>query len=298
MSEVYRLYAIESFKAMGPEDLPFDIWLPYTQLNSERYLCCETNEVWHRFSDVCQYSEDDNYPEGDLVEDVASLPDGFVSWQGKDGTHPNPGDVFQVYDKNNNLLFEETIQGTAQLHGSTYAISPKMAPQCWEAVGAVKDQVKDVLGEDFRRSPDPSASLVSVSVMEPVSTQSFKSLIRGIPFCMQVDEYITTADCSIMNFKDNSFHDQSVAGGKHWYIVSCMTESDLTKRERIGWGIGSGKEAVLKLEKALSFSTEKAPLTEQIRSAASRQSSGPDLSLDTKAKEKHRDSDPSTLQRR
>jgi len=295
MSEVYRLYAIESFDGMLPENPPFNIWLPYVQVNSERFFCRETNEVWHRFKDVCQLSEDDDYPEGDLIEDTEELPEGLVSWHGKNGIQPKSGDVFQVYDKNNNLLFEETIHGTVMLHGRTYAIAQKMAPLCWEAIGATKDQVNDVLGADFKRLPDPSSSLVSVSATEPVSTQSFKSLIRGIPFRIQVDEYVTTADCSIMNFKDNNFHDQPVAAGENWYIVSCMTESDSSKRERFGWGLGSGKEAILKLEKGLSSDRAKAPLAEQIRTAASRQVFESHASIDTKAKERLRSIDPSTF---
>ena len=285
MSEVYRLNAIESFDGMLPENPPFNIWLPYTQLNSERFLCRETNEVWHRFKDVCQLSEDDNYPEGDLVEDFEELPDGLVGWQGKNGAHPNPGDVFRVYDKNNNLLFEETIQGTAMLHGHTYATAEKAAPFSWEAIGETKRQAQDVLGEAFKCLPDPSNALVCASQPEPVSTQEFKSRIRGIPFRILVDEYVTTSDCSIMIFKDNNFQYQPVAAGENWYIVSCMTESDSTKRERIGWGLGSGKEAFLSLENVLSTGMAKAPLSEQIRSAASRQAAGSHSSLDTEAKE-------------
>ena len=125
MSNIIKVRALEDFKGMQPEEWPFHVWLPYKQINSERFISEDTKEIWHRFDSVSIFDEDD--PDDDLIEETEEFPDNIVSWLGKSGTIPAVGDTFQVLDHDNNVLFEETIHGTEALFGAKYAIAEKKA---------------------------------------------------------------------------------------------------------------------------------------------------------------------------
>jgi len=272
MANIIKVRALENFKDMVPEEMPLNIWLPHVEINSERFISHDSGEVWHRFSDVNILSEDEEYPEGDLIENTEELPSGLVSWHGTKGTVPQAGDTFQVFDNADNMLFEEAIFGNMRLYDRNYATAEKKAPFIWEAEDQMKQKVCAVLENTFKRSCDPQHSLWNASSHEPACTEHISTTLRGIPFRVSVQEFISEKDCEVLEYKDEQFNYRPFAAGSHWFMVVYSTENDPNHTRSIGWGEGTAKEAALKISKAICKNQTKSSLDTQILRASHRTS--------------------------
>ena len=267
MSNTFKIRALENFDGMAAENWPFHVWLPYVQINSERFICDETKEIWHRFSAVTVFYENDDHPDGDLIEDREDLPKGLVSWHGKSGIVPKEGDTFRVLDNNDNVIFEEVVSGTSRLYGQVYATAEKQAPFSWEEIDGMKTTVVRALGETFRFHRDPDPQLLAVSPQKPVNMEILSTPIRGIPFCIRIDEFVSSKDCELTEYKDGKFLYHPFPTGGHWYEVMYCTEKDPNYARSIGWGQGTAKEVSLRLSQALNPEHIKLSLNEKIQSA-------------------------------
>ena len=266
MSDVYKLHPIEDMESK----FPFSIWLPYTHLNSERFVCEDTKKVWHRFSSVTIYSENDDYPEDDLLEDSEYLPDGIVSWQRADGKTPKIGDVFQVMDRQGKVLFEETIGGVGQLFGKNYSVAPKNGDFIWEAIHKVEASIESRLGKSYSRSFDPPYSLSKASPEGVKALEEFSVVIRGIPFNVRVEEYISSEKCRRMLYENGVFHDEDLPAGHHWYTIRYFMQKDPSRVRMFGYGDGTAKEVADKLRSILTQEGHKSSLDAMIHSAEGR----------------------------
>lgn len=118
MSEIIKLLPIQSLNDIDTYSWPPDVWLPFVQMHSEHYICKETGDIWHRFSDILIYYEDEDYPGDDLIEDVEVLPESLVAWYNPKNKNPPVGTIFQVFDHADNIVFEELITGEEHLYDS------------------------------------------------------------------------------------------------------------------------------------------------------------------------------------
>lgn len=258
MGKVYELYVLEGLKDIEAEEFPFSIWLPYVRLESERFRCKETGEVWHRFEGVTIYSEDDDYPEGDLIEEGEKTPEGLVCWQGKKGTVPEAGDVFRVLDGNNQVVFEEVISGNVSLYGREYMSAEKKAEFGINMVRNLEREIKSVLvaGDDgysvYSRLKDISTGSSHSQVRLPVS-------FRGLNFEVAFDEYEVNTGVTL-----NFYHydgeslvrsERTLSPSDKWYQVRIYAAGDEKDFISACWGLGNVSDAVVKVQGILDKSS-------------------------------------------
>lgn len=274
MGKVYELYALESLLDMETEELPLSMWLPYVQLESERFLCKETGEIWHRFEGVTVYMEDEEFPEGDLLEEVEKLPDGLISWQGQKGAVPEAGDVFRVLDSNNQVVFEETISGESKLYGVSYATSIKEEPLARDLLRNVEQALKGGLGDAFTNDLCIYAALEDSQSVEAAIPEKTDFSVRGIRFVMFVEEREATAPVKLRFYDvvDGNVIDRTtnLLPGDKWYEVGYNTSAGGSAGYAVGWGLGSAKEAAEKIRVLLDKVLDSPSLAGRLGDAFSR----------------------------
>ena len=274
MGKIYELQAMEGLLNMEAEEMPLDIWLPYVQLESERFICKDSGEIWQRFEGVTVYMEDEDYPEGDLIEEFEKAPAGLVCWQGKKGAVPEAGDVFRVMDGNNQVVFEEVISGTTWLLGKHYACAQKEGEMTRDLLLDMEQTLKGNMGDMFGNNLLNYAGLEEASSMEEIKyEEKILFYMRGIPFFMIVDERETHSPCRLTFYEADGMrihgYEQELAAGDKWYEVKYRAVSDEGPAMCVGWGVGSAKEAAEKIRGLL----EK-PLEEKLEEAQERSISG------------------------
>lgn len=260
MSRIFEVYAREALKSMEAEDLSLSMWPAYPQLESERFVCKDSDEVWHRFESVTVYTEDEYYPEGDLVKEREKVARGFVCWKGGSGTIPEIGDVFRVFDCHNQVLFEETIVFEEILHGKSYAAAEKAAPFTQHLLNELEVTLRDGLDDTFTINQNTLSALKFASSNAVSKQEKIEFVLRGIPFVLLIDEYKTHSPCTITYFDvdGQTLHglEGELDAGDKWYKINYRTKNGGEFCRCIGWGIGEAKDAipqVLKIFKNLGF---------------------------------------------
>ena len=270
MSNTYRLRPIESVEGIHAEPFPFNIWLPYVQLESERFVCEDTKEIWHRFSSATCYEESDEDPEGDLLEESESLPDGLVAWLGKKGTVPEVGDVFQVLDRKNQVIFEETISGTEKLYGKNYSTAQKTSEFAWETISRLGTEIKNLLDKDYQSSIGVDNSIRGASPKEPTYFEELTVSLRGIPFRLRVNEFATYLPFRRYSYETGQLGYKDIPAGHHWYQLQYYLEKDPQHMRTLGFGDGRAKDVFEKLCSVYPQARPKEPLNNRIQAASKR----------------------------
>ena len=272
MGKVYELYALEGLLDMEAEELPLDIWIPYVQLESERFICKDTGEVWQRFEGATVYMEDEDYPEGDLIEEVERVPEGLVCWLGKNRETPEPGDVFRVLDRSNAVVFEETISGEARLYGRTYASAVKEGDFTRTLLLDVEQAVKSGLGDSFGSNLCNYVALEDATVMVSLGQEKVEFTARGIPFELIVDEYETKLPCRLSFFEADGKHihsyERNLSEGDKWVSVHYCPVRGGGPGMTVGWGIGTAENTAVKIRNILDAVTRDFSLEGRLAAAA------------------------------
>lgn len=256
MSKIYSLYALDNLMDFEAEEMPLDIWLPYVQLESERFICQDTGEVWHRFEGVTVYMEDEDYPEGDLLEEGVKVPEGLVCWQSKKGTLPELGDVFRVLDRDNQVVFEEVISSKTELYGKKYASAQKEGAMTRDLLLDIEQALRCGLGDSFGNNLLNYAELEAGSHMDEIKNEE-KVLfsVHGISFVMIVYERETHSPCKLTFYEvdGKSLHsyEQRMAAGDKWFDVCYKAANDSGPAMCVGWGIGNAQEAAKKAQRVI-----------------------------------------------
>lgn len=275
MSKIYELYALEKLEEMHAEEMPVDIWLPYVQLESERFVCRETGEVWERFEGVTVYMEDEDYPEGDLIEENERVQEGFVCWQGKKGEVPEAGDVFRVLDEKREVVFEEVISGEERLYGWKYASAVKEGEFARDLLLDMEQALKGGFGDSFGNNLLNYVELENRSHMDEIKNEE-KILfnMRGIPFVMIVDEREVYTPCKLTFYEADGMHihsyERELAAGDKWFDVRYRAVHDTGPAMCVGWGIGSSRVAAEKVKSLLDSMLHYESLDGRIADAAKR----------------------------
>lgn len=279
MGKIYEIYALESLQEMEAEEMPYDIWLPYVRMESERYICKESNEVWHRFEGVTVYMEDEDYPEGDLIEETEKVFDGLVCWQGVNGTVPEFGDVFRVLDQENQVVFEETISGASRLYGRYYASAVKAGDFTREILNQIEIDLKYGLGDTFTNNLCVYVDLKALSSSQvKTGEEKVDFSARGIDFHVFVEEHTAekAGTVKFLGCVDGKFihNDVEMKSGDKWYEVSYNSVAGRNAGSAgmvVGWGIGSASEAVVQVREILDNSLEQNSLDARLVRAAEAQ---------------------------
>lgn len=244
----------EQFLTMAPiatmehacaPDLPFDLWLPYEQRLSERYICEENGQVYERFQEISVLYENENDPDDDLETDMLKLPESLVAWNTTDSL--TAGTIIRVKGHDGNIIFEEKIIDTRRLGRLHYFVAEKRAPLLMASyskleyelrfAGSFWDQMPKRLAEDSAAGPavlkvNVRGSLFEVVLQQMVVQKPFGAYPQtrsGDDFHeFQLGDLVTKASAGI--------------GGKAMatYIVACPL-IEATKRLRPALMLGYDK---------------------------------------------------------
>lgn len=141
MATVLIMNPIYTKEAAFPSDPPLDLWLPYEQRLSERYVCKGSGQEYERFQEISTLYEDEDYPEGDLISENEVLPEGLVAWNSSSG-NLRIGTIIRVMGNGGRILFEEEIIGEKRLGQLSYYVAKMNAPLLADAYAELYNAVR------------------------------------------------------------------------------------------------------------------------------------------------------------
>ncbi len=268
---LYKMRALERLADMEGSDMPFSVWLPYTLLNSERFVFEETGEVWHRFNNVTLYVENEEYPAGDLIDETEEAAAGFVCWQRKNGRMPEVGDVFQVVDGKNQVLFEEIISDESFMFGKKYMTAEQKEPMVCERLFEMGQEFQKGLDGSFTDSFMKQRHLKEYSHLDFSGREVLPVRMRGLDFRVVVSEYEVNKDIgfNVYTHNDEGIRSQwiDLVPGDKWCEVKYAAAAEPEKTRLIGCGLGELKAALPIITKCLDLVRDKAPLNQVLSNA-------------------------------
>lgn len=143
-NRVFTMLPIKSKKHAYAPDLPFDMWLPYEQRLSERYVCEENGTIFERFREIGVISENEEYPEGDLETEVLKLDAGIVAWSSDANIGLGARIIVRGHD--GSVIFEETIDDEHTLGRLSYFTARQAAPMLADSVTKLEQDIRFARG--------------------------------------------------------------------------------------------------------------------------------------------------------